>query len=245
MDCLPSSTPERDDDIDKMLSELSDIQERVSALEEKFAVTFNSMATRKENCQLAPTTDKFALDMLIRAIAAGFTDTRFVRCPDDYYDWELSKRRAFLNAPSTKHLTKSIVFENTRHEGPCHSKLLCEARYVCCVVPYGCGVDTDEVRRLVRESGSNGCVPPLSKYNFRLAGDCVDITGYEPNAVTPLGIKTPMPVLLDVEITRLYPPTFWLGGGQVSLKWFVHLHEFLKHFQPVVSSIATTTPTST
>lgn len=64
------------------------------------------------------------------------------------------------------------------------------------------------------------------------------MSGFEHNAVTPLGLRTPnMPVLIHSAITRLPGGHFWLGGGEVDLKLRFDTSSFLEHFKPVVADI--------
>lgn len=235
--------------------QIRDLKKRVGEIERRHEGSRTRAVTiaRQEEEQRSQACDPYAINMLIRALLVGFTDTRFVRCPEDYYDWDLSERRRFLKAPSTKHLTKSIVFENTRFDGDGDGdgdgkgeqegderSRLSESRYVCCVVGYGDGVDSDMLRKMGRESGSkDGVLASASKFNFRVANDCLDISGYERNGVTPLGMRTSMPVVLDEKVDKLEPPIFWLGGGQVSLKWMVKVEEFRAVFNPLVARIST------
>lgn len=229
--------------------QIRDLEKRVGEIERRHE---NSQARvvaipQQEKEQRSQACDAYAVNMLIRALSVGFTETRFVRCPEDYYDWDLSERRRYLNAPSTKHLTKSIVFENTRFDGDGKGEKegeqgnnLCESRYVCCVVGYGDGVDSDMLRKMGRESGSkDGALVSASKFNFRVANDCQEVSGYERNGVTPLGMRTSMPIVLDEKVDKLEPPILWLGGGQVSLKWMVKVEEFRNVFKPLVARIST------
>lgn len=187
-------------------------------------------------------TDHFALGMLVAATAAGFTRTLFTRCPDEYYSWPLEKRRFLLHGASLNHLTKSIVLQNTRHEGDEHPEDAMRSKYLCCVVPYTTKIDSDALRDALRKLyGERGLAAPgIRQFNYRLAEDCVGVTGYEPNGVTPLMLKTKMPVVIAKQIAQLDPPTFWLGAGEVSLKWRVELDEFTKAFNPVVLDFAVT-----
>lgn len=188
-------------------------------------------------------TDSFSCKMLTQALSNSFKKTRFVRCPDDYYVWPLEKRRKYLAAPTTGHLTKSIVFHNTRFsngdEKPSYTADIAKSQYVCCIVPYGSKINSDRLRTRIREmfAKRGEKVPPIKAFNYRLV-DCLPVTGYEPNGVTPLGMKTSMPVVIDRRIVELDPPFFWLGGGEVSLKWRVELDEFVKCFAPVVLDVA-------
>eukprot|EP00177_Eucheuma_denticulatum_P002218 GFKZ01003970.1.p1 GENE.GFKZ01003970.1~~GFKZ01003970.1.p1 ORF type:complete len:279 (-),score=26.58 GFKZ01003970.1:150-863(-) len=185
--------------------------------------------------------DSFSNHMVVLATAAGFTRTLFTRCPPEYYEWPLERRRRLLNAASPHHLTKSIVLENTRHPAT-HDRNadVVAARYICCVVPYTAKIDSDLLRDVIRRDGMKRGVkvPGVRGMNWRLAGDCEGVTGYEPNAVTPLGIRTRMPVVVAKQVAQLEPGEFWLGGGEVSLKWRVEWEEFKKAFSPIVLDFA-------
>jgi hypothetical protein len=67
--------------------------------------------------------------------------------------------------------------------------------------------------------------------------DCVGVTGYSPNGVTPIGLKTSMPVVLDRDVARLEPPTFWMGGGEVNLKVSVDVADFIAAFDPIIGAV--------
>lgn len=180
--------------------------------------------------------DPFANHIRVLATAAGFKDIRLVRCPDPYYTWTLEKRRSYLSAPAVSHLTKSIVMVNTRHEGPSDPSHPTSSKYLCCVVPYDAKIDSDKLRAAIRamflERGLP--TPSIKAFNYRLGEDCIQVTGYVPNGVTPLGLLTPMPVVVAKQITELRPEEFWLGAGEVSLKWRVQIDEFFQCFNPFV-----------
>jgi prolyl-tRNA editing enzyme YbaK/EbsC (Cys-tRNA(Pro) deacylase) len=63
------------------------------------------------------------------------------------------------------------------------------------------------------------------------------LSGFEHNAVTPLGMRTPMPMLIHTQITQLPDRHFWLGGGEVDLKLRIGTDAFLAHFKPAVADI--------
>ncbi|XP_070676608.1 uncharacterized protein [Malus domestica] len=54
-------------------------------------------------------------------------------------------------------------------------------------------------------------------YALRLAPEdkSIELTGFEHNAVTCVGMKTDIPVILDEAIEKLNPDFFWLGGGEL------------------------------
>lgn len=209
---------------------------------------------------------KFACMMLTNALSHGFTATRFVRCAHNYYDQTLEQRRSFLRAPHINHLTKSIVLENIRHHllTPSSNIQLHDEnntnrhhppRYVCCVIPYSHKINSEALRHAIihqvthtkntyschSTDGTNEQKMGFSArhVNYRLTDDCKSVTGYVPNAVTPLNLKTQMPIVLDITVANLDPPHFWLGGGEISLKWHVFLSQFLKSFNPIIAPIST------
>lgn len=228
---------------DSTCSILGSLQHRVTDIETLRASrvagngSVSALLTQRETPE--PAQDAFACEKMVDALAYGFSNTLFARCPDNYYGWRLEQRRAFLSAPSVAHLTKSIVVENTRFMGSSDGSDPLSSRFFCVLVQYVHSLNMESITRLVRgmlaDAGRE--VPGVNKFNFRLAGDCLGITGFEPNAVMPLGLATAMPVILDRNITLLKPAFFWLGGGEVSLKWKVDISEFCAAFHPIVANV--------
>jgi prolyl-tRNA editing enzyme YbaK/EbsC (Cys-tRNA(Pro) deacylase) len=58
------------------------------------------------------------------------------------------------------------------------------------------------------------------------------LSGFEHNAVTPIGMVTPVPVLLSHHIKKLPEGRLWLGGGEVDVKMSVDVAEFVEKFVP-------------
>jgi hypothetical protein len=73
-------------------------------------------------------------------------------------------------------------------------------------------------------------------FNMRLCPEDVSdsLSGYEHNAVSPIGIKTPLPIILSHEITKLQPDFFFLGAGEVDLKVGFSAAEFVEQYKPMV-----------
>lgn len=73
-------------------------------------------------------------------------------------------------------------------------------------------------------------------FNMRLCPEDVSdsLSGYEHNAVSPIGIKTPLPIILSHEITKLQPDFFFLGAGEVDVKVGFSAAEFVDKYQPMV-----------
>lgn len=82
----------------------------------------------------------------------------------------------------------------------------------------------------------NGRNVPRKNFNLRLAPeeDSNRLTGFEHNAVTPIGSATRMPIILSHEIARLKEGTFFLGAGEVDLKVELKVSEFITKFNASV-----------
>lgn len=52
--------------------------------------------------------------------------------------------------------------------------------------------------------------------------------------VSPIGIKTPLPIILSHRIAQLQPDFFFLGAGEVDLKLGLPAAEFVRRYQPFV-----------
>jgi prolyl-tRNA editing enzyme YbaK/EbsC (Cys-tRNA(Pro) deacylase) len=158
-----------------------------------------------------------------------------VRCAPDYYSWTLDERRAHLGASTTDMLCKSIVVANSRcPTEDCSDPL--NSKYYCVVVQYKKKMKAEDVTKVLKRLHADAVRPFVaSQRNFRLAEDCLGVTGYIPNAVTPLNLRTPMPVILDRAVAKL--ETFWLGGGEVDLKWRVSRADFTAAFNCIVGDV--------
>lgn len=60
------------------------------------------------------------------------------------------------------------------------------------------------------------------------------ISGYAHGSVTPVGIKTEIPVILSDKIVRLRPDFFWMGGGEEDLKLGMTVTDFVNAYKPLV-----------
>ena len=49
-------------------------------------------------------------------VDSGLHSVQVARAADDYFDLSYPDRATFLSAPSTFHLCKTIIMQNTRHE---------------------------------------------------------------------------------------------------------------------------------
>ncbi|KAL9433780.1 hypothetical protein AB3S75_028592 [Citrus x aurantiifolia] len=162
-------------------------------------------------------------------------DFQFKKVPSDYYDWPLESRRDVLAAASIHHLCKSIVLVNTQAQSnvvDCSDRN--NSKYYVVVVQYTARFNAEAVKNFLYTL-NNGKIPK-KKFNLRLAPEetSMNLTGYEHNAVTCIGMKTDIPVILDEAITKLSPDFFWLGGGETDLKWGIKTSEFIKFVKPFI-----------
>lgn len=113
------------------------------------------------------------------------------------------------------------------------------SKYYVVVVQYTARFSADMVKNYLY-SLNEGKVPK-KKFNLRLAPEEIsnNLTGFGHNAVTCIGMKTDIPVILDEAIVKLSPDYFWLGGGQVYLKMGIRTSEFIQFVKPFIFSCST------
>jgi prolyl-tRNA editing enzyme YbaK/EbsC (Cys-tRNA(Pro) deacylase) len=172
----------------------------------------------------------------VRAACAelGFTSACFVRVPGDYYDLALDRRRELIGAPSVACLCKSLILENTACD-------TADGRYYCVVVQYVAALSSHKLFRFVRENLLQKATSSASRsdVHFRMADaeTALRLTGFEHNAISPIGMTARMPVIIAKQIAELVPDWFWLGGGQVDLKLGFKVSEFISRLGAHVADI--------
>lgn len=166
----------------------------------------------------------------------GLVHHRFVQAPPEYYDRPLEFRRQILNAASVDHLCKSIVMVNTKapaHIGKASSDPAL-SKYVLVIVQYTARMHAEKLKVAVHKM----CAGSMSRkqVNMRLAPEDVsdELTGFSHNAVSPIGIRTQLPVIISHRITQLQPDFFWLGAGEVDLKVGLSAAEFVRAYNAIV-----------
>ncbi|KAH7427376.1 hypothetical protein KP509_10G041200 [Ceratopteris richardii] len=174
-----------------------------------------------------------ALTSLLRK--SGVSTFQFKKVPADYYDRTLEERKDLLGAASIDHLCKSIVMVNTQaHESVKDCSDFNNSKFYVVVIQYTARLNAEKVKNFVY-SLNQGKIPK-KRFNLRLApeDDAHRLTGYSYNAVTPIGMRTAIPLILSDAILKLQPPFFWLGGGEVDLKLGLNAFEFVKKFNPFI-----------
>ena len=187
-------------------------------------------------CQVAQEVSTIQARLVKEAAASGLTSATFWRVRSDYYEQELAWRRDVLGASSVRQLCKSMIMENTKV-----SELSLEeatkagrVKYVCVVLQYaGAKLQKEKLTDAVRRMEGSKAVGK-KQYSLRMVSQEVSdsLSGYSHNAVTPLGMAQPVPVLLSDKIKTLPEGKLWLGGGEVDLKMSVDVAELALKFAP-------------
>lgn len=135
-----------------------------------------------------PATDAFASHQSVALLAASQTDFRLARAPPPYYTWPLDERRAFLCAPSTRHLCKSIVMRNTAWNAAAGGARL-NAQYYCCIVSYTTKLSSAGLTRILRQAclDAGTAPPPKKEMHFRLADGIYSLV-----FTRPCGFENPL-----------------------------------------------------
>ncbi|KAJ2908320.1 hypothetical protein GGI21_003005, partial [Coemansia aciculifera] len=144
------------------------------------------------------TTPPGVLRVIASLAAHGLsTVSRIYHVDSAYYTWPLYQRALVMLAPSPAHLCKSVIMENKRWK-PSSAGGGCQ--YYCVLVQYTQTIDTGALTDFVRGGVAR------KNFNFRLSDRSLELTGFENNAVCPLGMTSSsqeegMPVVLCEAIT--------------------------------------------
>lgn len=162
------------------------------------------------------------------AIALGL-NARMHRVQVGYYDRSLEERQAELGAPSTAVLCKSMILENTRLTDERPGRL----KNICVVLQYAAGkIHRDKLVEAVRKLEGAAAIGK-KHYNFRLVDEeeSLRLSGYNHNAVSPIGLAVQMPLILSAPLRRLPGGEMWLGAGEADLKVAVDVEACVSSFE--------------
>jgi len=161
--------------------------------------------------------------------AAAVLGAALWRAPAGYYDLPLRERGMLLDCPMER-LCKTLIFRNlagrTRDPG-CPLGI---QTHVAVIIQYVSKLDIGKLERFVAARGGG----PTTR--LVLAEDGSVVTGFAHNAVCPLGMLAPMPIVLSKAIATLpSPPCVWLGGGEPDLKLRMFVPQLLRLHGTVVA----------
>lgn len=140
---------------------------------------------------------------------------------------------------SDDHLCKTVVFENRawrRIPGQEDELDPRNSRFYLVIVQYTAAANTGKLLDFVRSLTENSL--PKKSYNFRLAGDAVELTGYGHNEVAPVGTTKKIPIIISAAITKLVPPMFYAGAGHRDWKLALPVDEFLDRTGCMVADLS-------
>lgn len=160
----------------------------------------------------------------------GITSYRFQKVPNTYYTEQLEWRRNCLQAPSVRHLCKSLVFENPKLPDNGDSQSF---RHYLVIVQYAAKLHGEKVKRFLhKQNGKLG----IQYFRPRQAPPetSEQLTGYASGSVTPVGLQNKLPILMSDAIAHLQPAFFWMGGGEEFLKLGLNIHDFITAYKPFI-----------
>lgn len=170
----------------------------------------------------------------------GLKSVQIKRANKDYYDLTLEQRKNILGAPSTYHLCKTIIMENTAYDESSSNDPY-NPKYVAVIVQYEARLNAEKVMKTIRDYQNANSPKKLSRkcFHFRHADESVahELTGYGYNAITPFLMKNQIKVVLSSAVCELKPKYFWMGGGEVELKVGMSVEEFIQVCNPIIADL--------
>ncbi|KAM1037524.1 hypothetical protein ACFX15_031728 [Malus domestica] len=234
----------------QIIERISKLELSTSASLQQFTAT--PIPTSTQNAAVSANEARLSAILL----ANDVKNFAYKRVPSDYYDWSLDARRDALGAASIHHLCKSIILVVVRPclHSPQSSVVDCSdsnnSKYYVVVFQYTARFNAEAVKNFLYSLNEGkiakkkfNCqflkvIVVVIGYALRLAPEdkSIELTGFEHNAVTCVGMKTDIPVILDEAIEKLNPDFFWLGGGEVDLKLGIRTSEFINFAKPFIVS---------
>lgn len=147
--------------------------------------------------------------------------------------------REQIGAASIAHICKSILIKNTRcRNSDCSNPY--DSLYYLVVVQYVAKMNCQQIYHVIRDLAKG----PKKGFHFRVAGheDAEKLTGFVHGAVSPFGLKTNIPIILDSRITQLTPRYFYSGGGDVRTKVGCLTEEFIEKMNPIIAEVTIPRP---
>ena len=162
----------------------------------------------------------------------GFCGAR--RVPSDYYNRELEYRRNCVGAQSIDQVCKCVIYEIKDSPDPLK-------KYICFVVQY---VDKISTKKLL-EISSEVVGKKVQDVSLANEADATNLSGSINNAMTPVYLrpakgyeKYQVTIILSQKIAALNPQFFWLGGGEVDVKFGINTLKFVTTFKPLIYDIS-------
>lgn len=208
------------------------MEDRIASLQARL----DSLSARMTALEEQPS---HAVARVQRAVdGAGIVTAIFKKTPQDYYDNPLESRAKLLGC-HPRHLCKTIVFENVSCE---HSSCadITDSRYYCVIVQYCARIQAEKLRDFIYRLRPEEKRIPKNKFILRLADESASqaLTGFVHNAISPLGMLTPIPVIICTGAASVRPSFLWLGGGAVDVKLCVPVSDLIRCSGALVADVS-------
>ncbi|KAF0974738.1 hypothetical protein FDP41_006212 [Naegleria fowleri] len=169
----------------------------------------------------------------------GFKFAKFSQVPTDYYSRSLEERRDILQTDSIHQLCKSLILENSKCvKTDCSDRN--NSKYYCVIVQYSAKFNSKKLTKFVRELNQGKLGKKQFVFSLTDANKAFELTGYDYNGVSPVPLPSKehvnIPIVLDKKIVDDHKQ-FWIGGGTEDWKILFNTDEFIRIFNPFVTSI--------
>ena len=153
----------------------------------------------------------------------------------DFYSQELEYRaKNILSAPSIEYLCKSLVMKNTKCiNDDCNDQL--NSKYYIVVFQYNQKLKQQKLQKFVKKLSNKS-----NKYfKFSLASleETKQLTGFEYNCVSPIGINNNIPIIISHHIINSNCKYIWIGSGSLNVKLRIDTQELMQKFPHFVADI--------
>ena len=156
------------------------------------------------------------------------------RVPADYYEKELEYRQKCVGCQNINQLCKCVLFEARDAPDPLK-------KYICVCVQYVDKINSNKLNAVI----SKVLGAKVSDVTLANEEEAAELTGSKHNAMTPVLMrpsqkysKYHVTVILSEKICGIKPTFFWLGGGEVDVKFGMETHKLITTFKPVVADIS-------
>ncbi|KAG2378323.1 hypothetical protein C9374_008466 [Naegleria lovaniensis] len=169
----------------------------------------------------------------------GFKFAKFSQVPADYYSRSLEERRDILQTESIHQLCKSLILENSKCvKTDCSERS--NSKFYCVIVQYSAKFNSKKLTKFVRELNQGKLGKKQFVFSLADANKAFELTGYDYNGVSPVPLPSKehvnVPIVLDKKIVDDHKQ-FWVGGGTEDWKILFNTDEFIRIFNPFVTSI--------
>ncbi|GMH64067.1 hypothetical protein TL16_g03883 [Triparma laevis f. inornata] len=215
-DCSPTTTSAEA----PLTLDLATLEKRITELESKMLIELETPGRRGGN-------DECVSRVYDEVKSLKQYSSLWTWVPKTYYKLSLPERSKILRT-TVPQLCKSMLMENKSFKDTNSNSQ--NSRFYLVVVQYCSSIDVKKLEGEVR-----GLLPVKDRltskdYTFSVAKetDSDDLTGFKHNSVSPFGLCSKIPVILDKSIAHLETPFFWMGGGHPDLKLGMSVNDFLK-----------------